>query len=74
MGRFLSVGLENAGWFFFFNVSKQHFSPALFSELFEPFLLKFPSKFQPEADAQYGKHQSKMTCVAQTQASDNGVF
>lgn len=61
--RFLSIRVVEH--FFFFNVSKQHFSTALFSEMFEPFLLKLPSKFQPEAEAQYGKHQSEMTCVAQ---------
>lgn len=47
------------------DVSKQHFTAALFSETSEPFSLKLPSKFQPEADAQYGKHQSEVTRVAQ---------
>lgn len=49
------------------NVSKQHFSSALFSEMFELFLLKLPSKFQPEADAQCGKHQSEKPCAAERQ-------
>lgn len=47
------------------DVSKQHFTAALFSETSEPFSLKLPSKFQPEADAQYGKHQSEVTRLAQ---------
>lgn len=44
---------------------KATFYCGLFSEMSELFLLKLPSKFQPEADTQYGKHQSELTRVAQ---------
>lgn len=43
------------------------FSSALFSEVFELFLQKLPSKFPPEADAQCGEHQSEKPCAAERQ-------